>query len=95
MGGKEEPASIDLTAFELEDLLRLFIGILSEKAWQYIGVRLAPGKKEAVKDLDKARLTIDCVAYLSDKLAPSLSPEVLSKLRSMLADIQLNYVKQS
>jgi len=95
MSDKEEPASIDLTAFELEDLLGLFIGILSDKAWQYMGVRLAPGKKEAAKDLAKARLTIDCVSYLTNTLAPSLSTEAVSKLRSNLADIQLNYVKQA
>ncbi len=92
---KEDHRALDLTSFEIDELLGLFIGILSEKAWQYMGLRLTPGKKETVKDLKKAQSAIDCLIFLTDKLAPSLTPEDTNKLRSMIADIQLNYVKQS
>ena len=95
MSDKEEPAAFDLTAFELEDLLGLFTGILLDKAWQYMGIRLAPGKKETEKDMTKARLAIDCVVCLTNRLAPSLSPEAACRLRSMIADVQLSYVKQA
>jgi hypothetical protein len=92
---KERPSSLDLTAVELDDLLGLFIGILSEKAWQYMGLRLAPGKSEVEKDMAKARSAIDCVAFLMDKVALSLSPDDAIKLRAIVTDLQLNYVKQS
>ncbi len=95
MSEEKEPPALDLTAFELDDLLGLFTGILLDKAWQYMGVRLTPGKKEAVKDMAKARTTIDCAVCLTDKLVPSLPPEAAAKLRSMIADVQLNYVKQA
>ena len=91
---KERLATLDLTAVELDDLLGLFISILSEKAWQYMGVRLAPGKSEVEKDMTKARSTIDCIAFLTDKIAPSLSSDEARRLRSMVTDLQLNYVKQ-
>ena len=90
---KEGPAALDLTAVELDDLLGLFIGVLSEKAWQYLGVRLTPGKSEAEKDMARARSAIDCVAFLAEKLAPGLPAEDASRLRSMVADLQLNYVR--
>lgn len=92
---KEKPISLDLTAVGLDDLLGLFIGIMSEKAWQYMGLRLTPGKSEAEKDMAKARSAIDCVAFLTEKVALSLSPDDAKKLRSMVTDLQLNYVKQS
>jgi hypothetical protein len=92
---KEKPAQLDLTAVELDDLLALFIGILSEKAWQYMGVRLAPGKSEVGKDMAKARSAIDCVAFLTEKIAMGQEPDDARRLRSMVADLQLNYVKQS
>jgi hypothetical protein len=91
---KEGPATLDLTAIELDDLLGLFIGILSEKAWQYMGIRLAPGKSEVDKNMVKAKAAIDCVAFLTEKIAPSLSPDEDRRLRSMVTDLQLNYVKQ-
>ncbi|MCX6655267.1 MAG: DUF1844 domain-containing protein [Candidatus Bathyarchaeota archaeon] len=91
---KEGPATLDLTAVELDDLLGLFIGILSEKAWQYMGIRLAPGKSEVDKNMVKAKAAIDCVAFLTEKIAPSLSPDEDRRLRSMVTDLQLNYVKQ-
>ena len=91
---EEKPATLDLTAVELNDLLGLFIGIMSEKAWQYMGIRLAPGKTEADKDMAKAQSAIDCVAFLTEKIAPNLSPDDARRLRARITDLQLNYVKQ-
>lgn len=92
---KDGSAALDLTAVELDDLLGLFIGILSEKAWQYMGIRLSPGKSEVEKDMTKAQSAIDCVAFLTEKIAPSLSSDEVRRLRSMVTDLQLNYVKQA
>ena len=91
----DSPQPVDLTALDLDQLLGLFAGILSAKAWQYMGLHLAPGKAEAEKDLVKAAAAIDCVSVMVDKLAPRLSEEELSSMRSMIADLQLNYTRQS
>ena len=91
---REKPTSLDLTAIELNDLLGFFIGILSEKAWQHMGFRLIPGKSELEKDMVKAKVAIDCTAFLTEKMIPSLSADEARMIRAMLADIQLNYVKQ-
>jgi hypothetical protein len=93
--GSGEPQPVDLTAFELEQLLGLFAGILTAKAWQYMGLRLAPGKEEVEKDLVKASSAIDCVSFMVDRLAPSLPEAEASNLRSMVADLQINYARQS
>jgi hypothetical protein len=90
-----EPQPVDLTAFELDQLLSLFVGILMAKAWQYMGLRLTPGKDEVEKDLVKASVAIDCVSFMVDNMAPSLKEEEIASMRAMLADLQLNYAKQS
>ena len=90
-----EPQPVDLTAFELDQLLGLFAGILAAKAWQHMGLRLTPGKEETEKDLVKASLAIDCVSFMVDKLAPSLPEGEAASLRAMVADLQINYLKQS
>jgi hypothetical protein len=89
------PQTVDLSTFELDQLLGLFIGILSAKAWQYMGIRLAPGKEDVEKDLAKAATAIDCVAYMTEKIASSLPEEEASRLRAMVADLQINYARQA
>jgi hypothetical protein len=89
------PQAVDLTAFELDQLLGLFIGLLSAKAWQYMGVRLAPGKEDVEKDLAKAATAIDCVAYMTEKIASSIPEEEASRLRAMVADLQINFARQA
>jgi hypothetical protein len=91
----EIPQAVDLTAFELDQLLGLFVSLLAAKAWQYMGIRLAPGKEGMERDLVKAAATIDCVVFLAEKLAPSLPEGEASRLRAMVADLQINYAKQS
>ena len=91
----DSPQPVDLTALDLDQLLGLFIGILSAKAWQYMGIRLSPGKEEAEKDLVKASAAIDCVSVMVDKLAPRLPEGELAGLRSLVADLQINYARQS
>ena len=86
---------LDLTALDLDQLLGLFSGILAAKALQYMGLRLTPGKEDVERDLVKAAAAIDCVSIMIDKMAPRLSDEELSSLRSMIADLQLNYARQS
>ena len=92
---EEEPQAVDLTALELDQLLGLFLGILSAKAWQYMGVRIAPGKGDAEKDMVKAAAAIDCVAFLAEKIAPGLPAEEAGRLRAMVADLQINYAKKA
>lgn len=91
----DSPQPVDLTALDLDQLLGLFIGILSAKAWQYMGIRLSPGKEESEKDLVKAAAAIDCITVMVDKLAPRLPEGELAGLRSLVADLQINYARQS
>ena len=50
---EEAPQALDLTVLELDQLLGIFISLLAAKAWQYMGIRLTPGKEETEKDLVK------------------------------------------
>ena len=92
---EETPQALDLTVLELDQLLGIFISLLAAKAWQYMGIRLTPGKEETEKDLIKAAAAIDCVAVMVDKVAPFLDEDDVGRLRSMIADLQLNYARQA
>jgi hypothetical protein len=60
-----------------------------------MGIRLTPGKEEAEKDLVKAAAAIDLVTVMVDKVAPFLDEDDVGRLRSMVADLQLNYARQA
>ncbi len=92
---EETPQALDLTVLELDQLLGIFISLLAAKAWQYMGIRLTPGKEETEKDLVKAASAIDLVTVMVDKVAPFLDEDDVGRLRSMIADLQLNYARQA
>ena len=74
----ESPQMLDLTAIELDQMLGVFISLLSSKAWQYMGLRLTPGKGEIEKDLVKA--AVSKVALLE----PAVETEVPIKRAALV-----------
>ena len=92
---EETPQALDLTVLELDQLLGIFISLLAAKAWQYMGIRLTPGKEETEKDLVRAAAAIDLVTVMVDKVASFLDEDDVGRLRSMIADLQLNYARQA
>ena len=92
-GEEKEQSALDITALDTYALLSLFIGILSAQAWQHMGLRMKPGTDKVEKDFERARVTIDCVAFLVEKLEPRLPDAEKGKLRSLLADLQINFVR--
>jgi hypothetical protein len=99
---EEAPASEEAPEQEGEtgtpsiyDMLQFVVGMLAEQAWYHMGVRIVPGQKEPVKDLVQAKVAIDAVAHISDQLHPHVSDEVRRALRSVVSDLQLNFVRQN
>jgi len=99
--GGEMPPQFDVgalamawfAALDLHDMLQVLAGILGEKAWQSMGLHLPPGEKEPVHDPAKAKLAIDMVMFISDKLHPYLDEERRRALRNLVSDLQLNFVQ--
>jgi len=98
MGGENEKETgsniLDISTLDVYPILGFFLNILNVKAWQYMGLRVDPKTQKIKKDFKKAILTIDCVAFIIDKLAPQLEDAERNKLRSLLTDLQINYVRQ-
>lgn len=86
--------TLDITSIDIYPLLGLFINILNEQAWQYMGLRVRPATQKVEKDLLKARTAIDCVIFLFDKLEPKLSNEEKNKMQALINDLQINFVSQ-
>lgn len=93
---KTEPevGSIDISLLDIYQLLDLFIMLLSEQAWRYIGLRVDPRAKETKKDTAKAHLAIDCIISLVDKIEPNLPDKDKDRLRNLITNLQIKYVQQ-
>ena len=90
----KEKAVFDITTLDINFLIGLFINILSTQAGQHMGLRTKTGTDKIEIDLEKAKLAIDCITFLTDKLEPYISKDEADKLRNMLLDLQTNFVRK-
>ena len=88
-----QPEMMDIASLDVHSLLGLFLGILAEKAWQTLGLRTKPGTDKVETDFDQARVAIDTVGYLSEKLLLRLPEDEKRRLEGLVADLKLNYVR--
>jgi len=88
--GSEQEA-INLGDLEVEGVLGLFIGLLSEKALRYLGV---PEKEENGRDLKRASVAINSISSIIDQIEALIPEEVVDQYRSLLSELQLQYVRQ-
>ena len=89
-----EEQGIDLTQLEVEDLIGVFIGLLSGKALNYMGIPLKEGDTPE-KDLTKASVAINSITCLIDQAEPIAPEGTIKQYRALLGDLQLNYVRAS
>jgi len=91
---EQEPSPVDITLLDIYRLLEVFVMLLSEQAWRYIGLRVYPGTNEIRKDLVKAHVAIDCIIALVDKMEPHLDNAEKERFRRLITDLQINYAEQ-
>jgi len=79
---------------DLPALFVWFISLLSGKAWEHLGLIMNPETKEMNKDLKKAKITIDTVAFLYDQIKDDLNQEDFKRIENLLANLRMNYVEK-
>ena len=85
---------VDLASLDIEDLLDIFIGVLSGKALEHMGVPIKE-EEEPEKDLRRASVAINSMSCLVDQLEPLVAEDVTKQYRSLVSDLQLSYVRVS
>ena len=84
---------VDVRSLDTYSLLGMFVGLLTEKAWQTMGLRTKPGTEKIEVDFDEARVAIDTTAFLAEKIQPCLPEIEKRRLEGVVADLKLNYVR--
>ncbi|UCH37638.1 MAG: DUF1844 domain-containing protein [Candidatus Bathyarchaeota archaeon] len=90
---EKTPAVLDITSLDVYVLLSMIIDILSEQAWQYMGLRVKPGTDKVEKDFQRARVAIDCIVFLTNKVTPQLDDSGKKQLQKLIADLQINFAR--
>jgi hypothetical protein len=96
--GAEEPSPeerFELPPVDVYALLNSFIGILGAHAWQWMGLVKNPVTGQLDKDMTQAKIAIDTVSAIIAQLEGKAPPAEHQELRSLLSDLQINFVKQS
>lgn len=79
---------------DLPVLFVWFISMLNGKAWEYLGLIMNPETKKINKDLKKAKIAIDTVAFLYDQIRDDLNSEDFKRIENLLANLRMNYVEK-
>jgi hypothetical protein len=90
----DESQQVDLLDLSIDSIISFFIGVLSTKSFQYLGLQLKNGQKSE-KDLEKARFGIDIVTILVEKLEPFLDEEEKKHLRQVLSNLHFTFLHES
>ena len=90
----DQAPPVEILSLEMDQLMEFFLSITSTKAAQYLGVTMAEGL-EGAKDLEKARLAIDCTKFLVEKLQPFVTDEESKQLNAIISNLQFAYVRES
>jgi hypothetical protein len=85
---------VELLSLEMDQIMEFFLSITSTKAAQYLGVPMVK-ELEGAKDLEKARLAIDCTKFLVEKLQPFVTDEESKQLNAVVSNLQFAYVRES
>lgn len=88
-------AEAEIPAPNVFEMLQFVTGLLTEQAWQFMGLRLPPGRKEPITDMAQAKVAIDTVIFIADKLHPHLDDEARKTIRGIISDLQLNFVQRN
>ena len=91
---KHETEALDISFLDLYQLLQLFITLLSEQAWRNMGLKVDPRTNEIKKDFQRAHIAIDTIISVVDKLEPQVTGDIKNRLRSLISDLQINYIRQ-
>jgi hypothetical protein len=96
----EEPAAetqppVDpFAAVNVYDNLRFLISLFASQAWVHLGIQAPPGAGETRTDLAQARLAIDMIAAIKEKLGDDLTTPEKNEVELLLSNLRVNYLQR-
>lgn len=91
----QQAAARMMADLDIYAVLRMMIGMVAEQAWISLGLRVAEGAQEPETDLEQARVAIDTLEFIQQKLQPQLEQDENRELKTLISNLQMNFVQQN
>ena len=74
---------------------QMMISLMANSAWQHLGLIPDPRTKKIEKNMNQARIAIDTISFLFDKIENELEKEPAKEIRNLLSNLRVNFVQKS
>lgn len=91
----EQTEQKQVTSLSVPQAILLSISMLTELAWQKMGLHIDPVTKQIEPDLKQAQLAIDTISVLTEMIRDWVSERDYDSLRTMLVNLRLNFAEQA
>jgi len=78
---------------DVATLVKSLVPMMASQAWIFMGKVVNPLQRKVTKDLDQARLAVDCVGALLDQVDRFLTAEERQQMRQMAAELRANFLE--
>jgi hypothetical protein len=75
---------------DVAGLVKSLVPMLCSQAWIFMGKIANPLQHKITKDLKQARLALDCVIALLEKVDPFLTGDERAHLRQLVTELSIN-----
>jgi len=92
---EQEETGQETATGDVYSLIQWMILMLTESAWQWMGLRTNTVTKKIQQDFTQAKTAIDSIVYLVDQISPHVSEEQRNAYRTLISDLRVNFVQKS
>jgi len=85
----------ELIPKDVYSLVKHLIAVLGHNAWVYMGLQMNPLTKSMTKDMNQARLAIDCASALAEKVESFVDQKEKQEIKILIQNLQMNYVQHT
>lgn len=82
----------DIFSMDIVALMKLFITILSQRAWEYLGLIANPKTGVTKLDIKKSRMAIDTISFILDQIKDDIGDSEQREYRNFLTNLKMNFV---
>ncbi|MCK5686612.1 DUF1844 domain-containing protein [bacterium] len=80
--------------FKIDNIMKSFLSVMAQKGWESLGTMANPYSGTTEVSLENAKLSIDTVDFLFNKIVNMLDEKEKGEIRSNLTNMKMTYVKQ-
>lgn len=92
--GRASSSPFQVPHLSTTDRILMCINWLHEGAWIALGLVQDPATEKIEQDLEGARIAIDSIAFLAEKVDAKLDEATRRDLNNLVRDLRLNFVQQ-